>query len=321
MKRLKDILMRGLLAGLIVFGSYQATAMNWVSSLYSQAIQKASPYVNSNTLNVSSIIAAGGTLVAASRGQNRIAVLCGIVSLATGVASYALEHAERNGVVLQGSEPQEKEHQQEFQLVSTDVQTSSQTNPMWESVPSGKVRVYHRIGRGGSLKSVREHGLLSYNELYKRGLSQEKPESSGLLIGHYDVIYAAWEPKTIANINSVGIDVDPATTYVYNREFRFDGCQGKYNGSKVLLATYIENRIKAEEMENRAKFGQAVIFDPYTSEPFYVSTSDKRYCDEEDEYSFGFGALQSRHYLYLNEIIFERDCIEPKELIFPRTSL
>jgi hypothetical protein len=196
---------------------------------------------------------------------------------------------------------------------SQNMQTAHSRSP----ISSNKVRVYHRISRGGSLTSVRQHGLLSYNELFKRGLSREKPCARGLFFGHYDVIYAAWAPRPITDFNSVGIDVDPTTTYVYNCEFRSDLNLGSYKRSKVLLATYIKNRIKAEEMRKNAVRGQVVIFDPYTSEPFYVSSDDKRHYDERERLSFGFGDLKSHHYMYLNEVIFDRDCIEPEELIIP----
>lgn len=152
---------------------------------------------------------------------------------------------------------------------------------------SNLVTVYHSIGRGGTIEQIKKHGLLSLKELLRRGLKSnvsskdvEAMEKS-LLADQYHVIY--FDPVNRHNdpSNTVAITVDPNKTYCYNREFRPDNNQEGYNRSRILLAIYLSNRRKAEEMWNNREPGQVVIFNPHTSDPFYVRADDKRYSDDE----------------------------------------
>lgn len=193
------------------------------------------------------------------------------------------------------------------------------------------VVVYHSIERGGNIESVKKHGLLTRNELFKRGLSQDKENPaalSGVLPDQYDIIYFSPKLNKPEDDNIVGFMVNTETTYVYNREYRCDGNQKKYLNSKILLATYLANKKKAEEMWEIAPQGKAVIFNPMNAQPFYVEATDKRYYDPCHKclFEFSIGNYPSfsdifpcddwRHYSYLGEVIINRNCIPPKELIF-----
>jgi len=183
------------------------------------------------------------------------------------------------------------------------------------------VTIYHALGRHVTVKSIKEHGLLSYRELFKRRLTptQVNPNEldQRLLSDSYDNIYfdPIWMMSSNTSKNRVGYQVDPNTTYVYNQEFRADDNPHKYNSSRVLLATYLANVAKSKKMKKNAPAGQVVIFDPFTSEPFYVDVNDERNDDAELLY-FDRNKLQTRHYLYLAEITIKKPCIEPKNLIF-----
>lgn len=177
-----------------------------------------------------------------------------------------------------------------------------------------KVLLLHIIRRGGNLESVRKHGLLTLNELYKRGLTDHDPSrNNGLMSDQHDVIYFSYNTDVhVDNANYVQIEVDPDSTYVYNREFRYINKPHSYYSSKALLRTYIENKEKAEEMRRVAPLGKVVIFDPLTSMPFYVDSLDLRFSSQGNDID-----VVNSIYLYLGEIIFHQKSIPPEELIFP----
>lgn len=113
--------------------------------------------------------------------------------------------------------------------------------PVLKPVRPGAVRVYHCMYTAGWLKSVRAHGLLTSSELYRRGLTRHDPSKiTGLLQDQFNVIYFRWmlRPPT-SGIASVGFDVDPYKTYVYNSDFRADKDQAAYDKSKTLLSSYL----------------------------------------------------------------------------------
>lgn len=178
------------------------------------------------------------------------------------------------------------------------------------------VAVYHSIGRGGTIESVKKHGLLTRNELFRRSLSQDNPSQiRGVLPDQYDVIYFSPELEKPNDANIVGYLVDTNSTYVYNREYRFDSNQRKYLNSKVLLSTYLADKKLARQMQAAAPEGKTVIFDPRTSEPFYVNYSDKRYyCGSRFIMDEDYAILL--YHLYIGEVIINKNCIPPEELIF-----
>lgn len=180
------------------------------------------------------------------------------------------------------------------------------------------VRIVHNIGRGGNIKSVRQYGLLSFNEMHRRGLTTTDPSTiRGLMQNQYDIVYFAYQPESNYTKNCVYLEVDPNSTYVYNREFRYYNQNSSYLGSRVLLSTYIANKEKANKMRENAEPGQWVIFDPFTSEPFYVNYNDRRLNNNNETLLGELPGIPSSCYKYLGEIIFEKDSIPPHELIFP----
>ncbi|HEV2600960.1 MAG TPA: hypothetical protein VGT41_01550 [Candidatus Babeliales bacterium] len=203
-------------------------------------------------------------------------------------------------------------------LLSPITQRCTTEKPRLKQVAPGLVRVYHYIGRDGTVDSVKQHGLMTYNELFKKGLTANDPSKySGVLPDQYDVVYFAAMSTPPTDANSVGFDVDPERTYVYNREHRYDANRGRYQDSKILLSRYIMQQKKAEEMRKNAPAYHAVIFDPRTAEPFYVATTDKRYYDTDQfRYISSHSPLKSRHYLFLNEVIIRQSCIPARELVF-----
>lgn len=183
-----------------------------------------------------------------------------------------------------------------------------------------KVIVYHDIGRNGTIESVKKHGLYSLSELFKRGLTTDNPSNlrRGLLADQYHVIYfrpLLKEPTDKSKL--VGYKVDPHATYVHNMEYRFDANLGKYNASKILLSTYLKNLQKAEQMCKAAPPGIVVIFNPFTSVPFYVNATDVRYYDSREHLGILSHQTESaRHYLYLGEVTIQKEHIKPEELVF-----
>lgn len=183
------------------------------------------------------------------------------------------------------------------------------------------VTIYHAFGHNGTMESVKQHGLLSFAEAVRKKLFTDPflINRSGLLPDQNDNIYfdPIWRHSNTSE-NTVGYKVDPNTTYVYNREFRFDKDQGRYNSSRVLLAVYLANVAKAEEMKKTAPNGQVVIYNPFTSEPFYVNNNDRRYHDP-NKHILSLESnwrLDYRHYLYLGEVIIKTPCINPANLIY-----
>lgn len=180
-----------------------------------------------------------------------------------------------------------------------------------QPIPPGKVRLYHYIGRNGSLTSVKKHGLLSCHELFRRGLTSFDPSKEYVLrVDRYHTIYFSWFTDPVAGSNHVAIDVDPDSTYVHNREIRChvqkigSNNYTNYNASRVLLADYMAKRQIAQKMQSD---NRTVLFDPYTAAPFHPS--------------FKPGDLHkydSRYY-FTNEVIFMCPCIPPNKLIFPET--
>jgi len=200
--------------------------------------------------------------------------------------------------------------------------TKAEEKSQLKNVKSGDVRVYHTVEKdvvpGAGLQDIRKHGLMTRNELLRRGLTEQTP--SGPLSDQYNVIYFSYDPEHRKDPErTVGFDVNPETTYVANMEFRYDINRPRYNHSHILLSDYIKKRDKAEKLEKSAKPGQAVIHDPYTAEPFYVSVDDTRYYDPQSEQYFDYGSvrLEPRHYMYLNEITIAKPCIPADQLIFP----
>ena len=74
-----------------------------------------------------------------------------------------------------------------------------------------KVIVYHCIHRAGTIAGVREHGLLSHNELYKKGLASKEPGKK-MMPGHHDLIYFTYMKTPPEGTACVGKEVDPETT-------------------------------------------------------------------------------------------------------------
>jgi len=190
-----------------------------------------------------------------------------------------------------------------------------------ESVDN-EVLICHSVGRGGNIQDVLRNGLMTYNELFRRGLSKEEPpRNCGLLCDQYDVIYFDYSPRVTKEncpAGSVCIAVDPHATYVYNREFRFDANYTRYQMSRVLLADYMKRRRKADRMRHASKPGQVVVFDPFTAEPFYVAGTDPRARDLSIGPFGSFilpGQIEHRHYLYHNEVIISRNNIPREEFV------
>ncbi|MFA6065751.1 MAG: hypothetical protein WC707_01060 [Candidatus Babeliaceae bacterium] len=185
-------------------------------------------------------------------------------------------------------------------------QVNSKNIILAEMQQSKKILVYHGIGRGGTLESIKQHGLLSLNELYKRGLTDKKPVSGSVVFpDQYDVIYFRYSPSYDVKKDTVSMEVDLGATYVHNQEFRAL-CNSKYwqqyKDSKISLSAFIANREKAEVMRKNKPQGCTVIFDPITSEPFYVTWGDAR--------------INNYLYVYIPEVIVEQHEIKPEKLIF-----
>ncbi len=194
----------------------------------------------------------------------------------------------------------------------------------------GLVRVYHSVSDDEALQRIRKHGLMNARELFRCGLTDRDPSKIfELLNDGHDIISFQFLPEApLPEAPCVGFDVDPNTTYVYNRAYRWDNNLVKYNASKISLADYIMLKKQAAELSRKATQGQRVIFDPYTAKPFYVSTKDKRYYDPDESSDWQLYITDpmlkpdtARHYLYLNEIIVPTPCIPPNQLIFAENDL
>jgi hypothetical protein len=126
----------------------------------------------------------------------------------------------------------------------------------------------------------------------------------GVRSDQYDVLYFnPSKPYGISDNRLVGYQVDPQNTSVYNREFRVKN-PANYSKSIVPLLTYLRNKERGKQMMDSSDRPQGfvVVYDPYTSKPFYVHYSDQRY--------------ENPLFFYWGEVIVERDNIPPEELIF-----
>lgn len=187
---------------------------------------------------------------------------------------------------------------------------------------SNKITVYHRIGRDGTVESVKKNGLMTYNELQRQNLVDKAKPYSGLMPDQYDVIYFSPETKQPQNTqNLVGYAVDPDKTYVYNREYRFDVNLGSYNSSKLLLAKYLKRKKKGEQMCVNRPTGKMLVYHPRTCKPYFIDMADYDTLDKTRRmfwYVDGnrYVPDSGRHHLYLGEVIIEKDRIAPEELTF-----
>lgn len=195
--------------------------------------------------------------------------------------------------------------------------------------PKDKIVVYHSIGdtyratdTSNLIASVKKHGLLSRKELFKQGLTKVNPDTIfESLPNQHNVIYFRPYLKAPSSLqNTVGYLVDPTKTYVYNQEYRADRKKSQYNSSKVRLDTYLSNCRLAETMRNNAPQGKVVIFNPKTSEPFYVESTDERYSSADSEKIVDSVGNKADHYLYLAEVTIPQSKIHPKDLIFFKSS-
>ncbi len=156
--------------------------------------------------------------------------------------------------------------------------------------------------KNGSIEKIKKYGLLTYQELFNRGLTNTNPSQfKHTWPDQYNVIYFSHDNPN--SEKTVTLSVNPDDTYVYNRQYRFKRDLSKYSASKILLAKYIANKKKAEEMRLNAPKNVKVMLDPITSEPHYVKNNDPRYF--------------SKDYFYYDEILIPRTNIPPEELIFP----
>lgn len=203
------------------------------------------------------------------------------------------------------------------------------------------VIVRHNLNKSGTLKSVQTNGLLSRKELLRRKIESDvslqhlQQLEKRALPGHFDTIYftvtdmptietpVANHFRSVAKKmqshkrDCVGLAVDPTTTYVYNRQFRFINNQEKYNNSKISLATYLHNLQRAETMQTTCPANHIMIFDPYSAEPFYVHDTDHRIGKLSDYISENQRlCLEESFHWYWAEVIMETPCIPPNTLIF-----
>lgn len=175
-----------------------------------------------------------------------------------------------------------------------------------------KVPVCHRIGKNGTVKSIKKYGLLNWRTLFEKGLI-DYAAGSWLFPDHDKVIY--FDPRPSAKTSShIAYLVDPLTTYVYNREHRYYINHSYYQRSKVLLKDYLENLEKAKQLEKSLSQSYGlVVLDHITSKPEVLTPEDvsillrKRMSD-----TFSETKLTG----YLPEVIIETQCIPPEQLIF-----
>ena len=165
-----------------------------------------------------------------------------------------------------------------------------------------KYTIYHDVGSKTSLDLIKKHGLLTRNEQIRRRLCPGDTSSSNVRSDQYDVLYFhPSKPYGTSDNKLVGYQVDPQNTYVYNREFRV-GDHSRYSKSKVPLLIYLRNKELGKQSSDKPQGGFNVVYDPYTSKPFYVYYADARYEDPL--------------FNYWGEVIVERDNIPTEELIF-----
>jgi|GEM_PF-5623587 len=178
-------------------------------------------------------------------------------------------------------------------------------------VKPGCVRIYHSIGRGGTLESVRKNGLLTARELYSRGLSNFDPSSiRGLFPDHFDIVYFTWNAWG-GNLseNSVGMDVDPNDISVRNREYRFhhedvtfEQTRNLYQQSAMSLTQFMG---KVERAKNMRTSGIYAELDAITAEPIDVRNPETKW-----------QVRRAEKHPYWNEITIP-SCIPPDQLVFP----
>lgn len=176
-------------------------------------------------------------------------------------------------------------------------------------VQSQLVLVRHKIGRGGSVESVKEHGLLNWKTLYERGMIDFK-KPSGTFDDRDKVIY--FDPRNRGEkYEDVAFPVDPEETKVYNREHRYFNNIYYYKRSELSLKTYLKYLKQAEEMRKDKKQVGFVVHDYITGKPEMRSLEEHVQL-ERDQSNSGKAKL----YGYVPEVIVRRDVIPSEELIF-----
>jgi hypothetical protein len=214
-------------------------------------------------------------------------------------------------------------------------------SPNFSTLKQASYVVKHSINRGGTLASVKEHGLLSLKELLRRKIETDISLQSIIeaekyvITNHFDTIYftiTEFPPvKTpVANYfhsiaktmgahkrKKVGLEVNPNTAYVYNRQFRYSHNQQKYNDSKISLTDYLHKLQGATCMQSTCPGNHVVLFDPYNATPFYVCNTDPR-LGKVDDYKTGNQkqSLEESYHWYWAEVIVETPCITADKLIF-----
>ncbi len=173
------------------------------------------------------------------------------------------------------------------------------------------VPVYHCIAKKGSVESVKNHGLLNWQTLWKRGIVDIQP-CIGLFSDRAKVIYFNPNPSE-ERYADIAYLVDPATTYVYNQEHRAHCNMGYYQGSEILLQDYLANYHAAEELKKHKKPDEIILLDYITSEPIVVSIQEfKQWKNLANEHGSFYGKADG----YRPEVIIATNCIPPERLIF-----
>jgi hypothetical protein len=165
------------------------------------------------------------------------------------------------------------------------------------------VEVYHVPKRGASVDDLLAEGLKSRKQLIKEG-KLEPLSSSGLFEDHLSTIYFQWFPPHLEanreNCDWVSTEVNPETTDVFNREFRYHNDRGKYKASRMSLTDYISQHEKTKELRKDLEPGKMIVWNPLTAEPTVVGVDDRRVSDSR--------------WQYLNEIIFQKPVVPASEL-------
>ncbi len=175
-----------------------------------------------------------------------------------------------------------------------------------------KVPVYHRIGKNGTVESIKKHGLLNWHTLFEKGLIDFAADI-WLFPDHDKVIY--FDPHPSMKIYSdIAYLVDPSTTYVYNREHRYYRNLGYYQGSQILLKDYLESLEKAEQLKKSLMQDDGlVVLDHITSKPEVLTPEDLSRLIKIQEHNTSYKTKLTG---YLPEVIIATQCIPPEQLIF-----
>ena len=156
---------------------------------------------------------------------------------------------------------------------------------------------------GASVDDLLAEGLKSRKQLIKEG-KLEPLSVRGLFDDHLSTIYFQWFPPHLEanrkNYDWVSTEVNPETTDVFNREFRYYNDWVKYDASRMSLADYISQHEKTKEMKQNLKLGEKIVWAPLTAEPTIVGIDDKRVYDSR--------------WQYLNEILVPKSIIPASEI-------